>query len=174
MQVITELKNRGVQDIFIACVDGLKGFPEAIEAVFPETQVQLCIVHPVRHSLFYVSHKDRKEVAADLKLIYQAATLEQADQELSNFAEKWRDTYPAVVRSWQQNWSKVIPMFSFVPEIRKAIYTTNAIESLNMTLRKVIKNRAMFPSDEAVFKILYLALKNISKKWTMPISGSPE
>jgi putative transposase len=106
-----------------------------------------------------------------LKLIYQAATLEQADQELSNFADKWRDNYPAVVRSWQQNWSKVIPMFSFVPEIRKAIYTTNAIESLNMTLRKVIKNRAMFPSDEAVFKILYLALKNISKRWTMPIQN---
>jgi putative transposase len=169
MQVITELKNRGVQDIFIACVDGLKGFSEAIEAVYPETQVQLCIVHLVRHSLFYVSHKDRKEIAADLKLIYQAATLEQADTELSNFADKWNETYPAVVRSWRSNWSKVIPMFSFVPEIRRAIYTTNTIESLNMTLRKVIKNRAMFPSDEAVFKILYLALKNISKKWTMPI-----
>ncbi len=168
MQVITELKNRGVQDIFIACVDGLKGFPEA---VFPETQVQLCIVHLVRHSLFYVSHKDRKEVAADLKLIYQAATLKQADTELSNFADKWNDAYPAVVRSWQNNWSKVIPMFSFVPEIRKAIYTTNAIESLNMTLRQVIKNRAMFPSDDAVFKILYLALKNISKRWTMPIQN---
>ena len=163
MQVITELKNRGVQDIFIACVDGLKGFPEAIEAVFPETQVQLCIVHLVRHSLFYVSHKDRKEVAFDLKLIYQASTLEQADQELSNFADKWQHSYPAVVRSRQNNWTKVIPMFSFVPEIRKAIYTTNSIESLNMTLRKVIKNRAMFPSDEAVFKILYPALKNISK-----------
>ncbi len=134
--------------------------------MFPETQVQLCIVHLVRHSLFYVSHKDRKEVAADLKLIYQAATLEQADQELSNFADKWNEAYPAVVRSWQNNWSKVIPMFSPLPEIRKAIYTTNAIESLNMTLRKVIKNRAMFPSDEAVFKILYLALKNISKRWT--------
>jgi putative transposase len=171
MQIITELKNRGVQDIFVACVDGLKGFPEAIEAVFPETQVQLCIVHLVQHSLFYVSHKDRKEFASDLKLIYQAATLEQADQELSRFANKWRETYPAVVRSWQQHWSQSIPMFSFVPEIRKAIYTTNAIESLHMTLRKVIKNRAMFPSDEAVFKILYLALKNISKKWTMPIQN---
>ena len=169
MQVITELKNRGVQDIFIACVDGLKGFSEAIEAVFPETQVQLCIVHLVRHSMFYISHRDRKEVASDLKLIYQAPTLEQADQELANFADKWKETYPAVVRSWQQNWSKVIPMFSFVPEIRKVIYTTNTIESLNMTLRKVIKNRPMFPSDEAVFKILYLALKNISKRWRMPI-----
>jgi putative transposase len=122
MQVITELKNRGVQDIFIACVDGLKGFPEAIEAGFPETQVQVCIVHLVRHSLFYVSHKDRKKVADDLKLIYQAATLEQADQELENFADKWQQTYPAVVKSWQNNWTKVIPMFTFVPEIRKAIY----------------------------------------------------
>ena len=171
MQVITELKNRGVQDIFIACVDGLKGFPEAIEAIFPETQVQLCIVHLVRHSLFYVSHKDRKEVAQDLKLIYQAPTLEEADSQLSNFAGKWRDAYPMVVRSWQSNWTRIIPMFSYAPEIRRAIYTTNTIESLNMTLRKVIKNRAMFPSDEAVFKILYLALKNISKKWTMPIQN---
>ena len=169
MQVITELKNRGVQDIFVACVDGLKGFPEAIEAIFPQTQIQLCIVHLVRHSLFYVSHKDRKEVAQDLKLIYQAPTLDQADYQLSKFAEKWCAAYPMVVRSWQQNWTRVIPMFSFAPEIRKAIYTTNAIESLNMTLRKIIKNRAIFPSDEAVFKILYLALKNISKKWTMPI-----
>lgn len=171
MQVITELKTRGVQDIFIACVDGLKGFAEAIEAVFPETRVQLCLVHLVRHSLFYVSHKDRKEIAGDLKLIYQAATLERAEQELLGFAGKWQEAYPAVVRSWQNNWDKVIPMFSFVPEIRKAIYTTNAIESLNMTLRKVIKNRALFPSDDAVFKILYLALKNISKKWTMPIKN---
>lgn len=169
MQVITELKNRGVQDIFVACVDGLKGFPEAIEAIFPQTQIQLCIVHLVRHSLFYVSHKDRKEVATDLKLIYQAPTLDQADYQLGKFAEKWAAAYPMVVRSWQQNWARVIPMFSFAPEIRKAIYTTNAIESLNMTLRKIIKNRAMFPSDEAVFKILYLALKNVSKKWTMPI-----
>jgi putative transposase len=169
MQVITELKTRGVSDIFIACVDGLKGFPEAIEAIYPQTQIQLCIVHLVRHSLFYVSHTDRKEVATDLKMIYQAPTLDEADYQLSKFAEKWNTSYPMVVRSWQQNWARVIPMFSFAPEIRKAIYTTNTIESLNMTLRKIIKNRAMFPSDEAVFKILYLALKNISKKWTMPI-----
>jgi putative transposase len=169
MQVVTELKNRGVHDIFIACVDGLKGFPEAIEAIYPETQVQLCIVHLVRHSLFYISHRDRKDVAHDLKLIYRAATLEEADTELANFADKWNDTYPTVVRSWRNNWVRVIPMFSFAPEIRKAIYTTNTIESLNMTLRKIIKNRAMFPNDEAVFKLMYLALKNISKRWTMPI-----
>lgn len=171
MQVITELKNRGVQDIFIACVDGLKGFPEAIEAIYPQTQIQLCIVHLVRHSLFYVSHKDRKEVASDLKLIYQAPTLDEADYQLGKFADKWCAAYPMVTRSWQQNWARIIPMFSFAPEIRKAIYTTNTIESLNMTLRKIIKNRAMFPSDEAVFKILYLALRNISKKWTMPIQN---
>jgi putative transposase len=123
----------------------------------------------VRHSLFYVSHKDRKEIATDLKLIYQAPTLEEADHQLEKFADKWNSAYPMVVKSWRNNWVRVIPMFSFAPEIRRAIYTTNSIESLNMTLRKVIKNRAMFPSDEAVFKTLYLALKNISKKWTMPI-----
>ena len=160
-----------MQDIFIACVDGLKGFPEAIEAIYPKTQLQLRIVHPVRHSVCYVSHKDRKEVAADLKLIYQAVTLEEADYQLGTFADKWNEAYPMVVKSWRQNWVRVIPMFSFAPEIRKAIYTTNTIESLNMTLRKIIKNRAMFPSDEAVFKILYLALKNISKRWTMPIQN---
>jgi putative transposase len=130
MQVITELKNRGVQDIFIACVDGLKGFPEAIEAIYPNTQVQVCIVHLVRHSLFYVSHKDRKEIATDLKMIYQAATLEEADYQLAKFAEKWKTTYPMVVKSWQQNWVRIIPMFSFAAEIRKAIYTTNTLESL--------------------------------------------
>ncbi len=169
MQVITELKTRGVQDIFIACVDGLKGFPEAIEAIYPETQVQLCLVHLVRHSLFYVSHRDRKDVANDLKLIYQASTLEEADRQLDEFADKWNAAYPIIVKSWRSNWTRIIPMFSFAPEIRKAIYTTNTIESLNMTLRKIIKNRSLFPSDEAIFKLMYLALKNISKKWTMPI-----
>ena len=169
MQVVTELKTRGVQDIFIACVDGLKGFPEAIEAIYPETQVQLCLVHLVRHSLFYVSHRDRKDVANDLKLIYQASTLEEANQQLDEFADKWNSTYPIIVKSWRANWVRIIPMFSFAPEIRKAIYTTNTIESLNMTLRKIIKNRSLFPSDEAIFKLMYLALKNISKKWTMPI-----
>lgn len=171
MQVVTELKNRGVQDIFIACVDGLKGFPEAIEAVYPKTQVQVCIVHLVRHSLFYVSHKDRKEVATDLKMIYSAPTMEEANYQLDKFSDKWNTAYPMVVKSWRNNWVRIIPMFSFAPEIRRAIYTTNTIESLNMTLRKVIKNRAMFPSDEAVFKIMYLALRNISKKWTMPIQN---
>jgi putative transposase len=169
MQILTELKNRGVSDVFIACVDGLKGFPEAIEAIYPETQVQLCLVHLVRHSLCYVSYKDRKEVANDLKRIYQASTLEEAERELDRFEETWNKTYPVIARSWRSNWIRVIPMFSYPAEIRRAIYTTNAIESLNMTLRKIIKNRSLFPNDEAIFKLMYLSLKNISKKWTMPI-----
>jgi len=169
MQVVTELKNRGVQDIFIACVDGLKGFPEAIEAVFPQTQVQLCMVHLVRHSLRYVSHKDRKAVADDLKTIYQAATLEEAERQLAQLTETWAAAYPVIPQSWRQHWARIVPMFSYPSEIRRAVYTTNTIESLNMTLRKVSKNRSLFPSDEAVFKLMYLALKNISKRWTMPI-----
>jgi len=171
MQVITELKNRGVQDIFIACVDGLKGFPEAIEAIFPQTQVQLCMVHLVRHSLSYVSHKDRKAVADGLKEVYQATTVEDAERQLTQFEETWAASYPVIARSWRTNWSRVIPMFSYPAEIRRAIYTTNTIESLNMTLRKVTKNRALFPNDEAVFKLMYLALRNISKRWTMPIQN---
>ena len=170
LQVITEIKNRGVQDIYIVCVDGLRGFAEAIEAVFPKTQVQLCLVHLVRHSLNYVSYKDRKGVASDLKAIYQAATLPEAEGQLAGFEEKWRPLYPLIARSWRANWAKVAPMFGYPSPVRRAIYTTNTIESLNMTLRKISKNRALFPSDEAVFKLLYLALKNISQRWTMPIA----
>ena len=169
LAVVTELKNRGVGDIYVACVDGLKGFPEALEAVFPQAQVQLCMVHLVRHSLSYVSHRDRKQVAADLKAIYQAPTLEEAERQLEEFARQWSAQYPLVVKSWRANWARVTPMFSFPPEVRRAIYTTNTIESLNMRLRKVLKNRPLFPSGEAVFKLLYLALKNIAKRWTMPI-----
>lgn len=169
LQIVTELKNRGVKEIFIACVDGLKGFPEAIESVFPQTQVQLCIVHMVRHSLNYVSWKQRKEVADDLKTIYQAPTVELATANLDAFAAKWDASHPTIAKSWRNNWERIIPLFSYPPEIRKAIYTTNAIESLNMSLRKVTKNRGHFPSDDAMFKLLYLALKNIAKKWTMPI-----
>jgi len=169
LQVITELKSRGVKEIFIACVDGLKGFPEAIESVFPETQVQLCIVHMVRNSLNYVSWKQRKEVAADLKEIYQAPTVEMASASLEAFAAKWDGSHPSISKSWRNNWERIIPLFSYPPEIRKAIYTTNAIESLNMSLRKVTKNRGHFPNDDAMFKLLYLALKRIAKKWTMPI-----
>lgn len=169
LQVVTELKNRGVQDIFIACVDGLKGFPEAIETVFPKTDVQLCIVHLVRYSLNYVSWKLRKEVAADLRTIYSATTVEDAEQQLAEFEEKWGEAYPPIVQSWRRNWARIIPFFDYPPEIRKVIYTTNAIESVNMSLRKITKNRGSFPSDEALLKLFYLALNNISKKWTMPI-----
>ena len=169
LQVVTELQNRGVKDIFIACVDGLKGFPEAIESVFPQTQIQLCLVHMVRHSLNYVSWKQRKAVAEDLKAIYQASTIEQAEISMNEFASKWDDTHPTISRSWRRNWERLTPLFSYPKDIRKAIYTTNAIESVNMSLRKVTKNRGSFPSDEAMFKLLYLALQNIEKKWTMPI-----
>ena len=169
LSILTELKNRGVEDIFLACVDGLKGFAEAIEAIFPRTVVQLCIVHIIRNSLAYVSYKDRKAVAADLKSVYRAATAEQAEFELECFAEKWGARYPMAVQVWKTNWARIIPFFAFPPEIRKAIYTTNAIESLNYSLRKIIKNRAVFPNDEAVTKLLYLALRNASRKWTMPI-----
>lgn len=169
LQVVTELKNRGVQDIFIACVDGLKGFPEAIETVYPATQVQLCIVHMVRNSLRFVSWKQRKEVAADLKLIYQSATAEQAEMELTAFETKWDKTHTTISQSWRRNWAQIIPFFAYPADIRKVIYTTNAIESLNMSLRKVTKNRGSFPNDEAMLKLLYLALRNIAKKWTLPI-----
>lgn len=169
LHVVTELKNRGVQDIFIACVDGLKGFPEAIETVYPKAVVQLCIVHMVRYSLNYVSWKSRKKVAADLRTIYTAATVEEASLRLDEFAIKWGSDYPAIVKSWRNNWARIIPFFSYPPEIRKVIYTTNAIESVNMSLRKITKNRGSFPSDEALLKLFYLAMKNISKKWTMPI-----
>ena len=178
LQVVTELKTRGVQDIFIACVDGLKGFPEAIEAVYPKASVQLCIVHMVRNSLNFVSWKLQREVAADLKTIYTSSTVEVAEQMLSTFEAKWDKDYPSVGQSWRRNWARVIPFFDYPPEIRKVIYapeevplgdTTNAIESINMGLRKVIKTRSSFPTDEAVTKLFYLALNNISKKWTMPI-----
>ena len=169
LQVVTELKNRGVTDIFIACVDGLKGFPEAIESVFPQTEVQLCIVHLVRHSLNFVGWKERKEVARDLKTIYAAATEVEAEQRLAEFSLKWDAKFPMIAKSWRANWTRVIPFFAHPPEIRKVIYTTNAIESLNMSLRKVTKARGSFPSDEAVAKLLYLALRNIAKKWTRPV-----
>ncbi|EBS5930363.1 IS256 family transposase [Salmonella enterica subsp. enterica serovar Saintpaul] len=171
LSVMTELKNRGLQDIFIACCDGLKGFPEAIEAVYPQTQVQLCLVHQVRHSLRYVGWKERKAVAADLRAIYNAANLEAAEHALEAFSARWDDKYPTISQSWRNNWERLIVIFDFAPEIRKAIYTTNAIESLNGSLRKVTKTRRVFPTDESVLKLLYLALHNISAKWTMPIQN---
>ena len=171
LQVVTELKNRGVQDIFIACVDGLKGFPEAIESVYPQTAVQLCVVHMVRHSLNYVSWKMRKAVAADLRSVYAATTLEAARAALDAFEQQWGSDYPPIVQSWRRNWDRITPFFDYPPEVRRIIYTTNAIESVNMSLRKITKNRGSFPSDEALLKLFYLALNNIAKKWTMPVQN---
>jgi transposase-like protein len=163
--VLTDLKNRGVKDILIACVDGLKGFPEAIRNVYPNAGVQLCVVHMVRNSLKYVSWRERKQVAGDLKLIYRAATREQAAEELEAFAGKWDQKYPMIHRQWQEHWTEVSLFFQFPPEIRKVIYTTNAVESLHMSLRKIIKTRGGFPSEEAGIKLLWLALRNVTRKW---------
>ena len=171
LQVVTELKNRGVQDIFIACVDGLKGFPEAIESVYPQTAVQLCLVHMVRHSLNYVSWKMRKAVASDLRSVYAATTLEAARAALDAFEQQWGSDYPPIVQSWRRNWDRITPFFDYPPEVRRIIYTTNAIESVNMSLRKITKNRGSFPSDEALLKLFYLALNNIAKRWTMPVQN---
>jgi putative transposase len=165
LQVLTDLRNRGVKDVFIACVDGLKGFPQAIEAVFPQALVQLCIVHLTRASLNFVGWKERKAVASDLKAIYRATSAEQAAQELENFSQKWSQRYPTIAPLWTRNWERVIPFFAFPAEIRRIIYTTNAVESLNMSLRKIIKTRAAFPSEEAALKLLYLALTNVIKRW---------
>ena len=169
LSVCTELRNRGMKDCYIACVDGLTGFPEAIETVFPQTQVQLCLVHMVRNSLTYVNYKQRAEVAKDLKTIYSAATEAEAEFHLELFAEKWDQHYPAISQSWRAHWIRIIPLFSYPEEIRKVIYTTNAIESVNMTLRKVTRNHRIFPSDDAVYKVLYLAIQNITKKWSKPL-----
>jgi putative transposase len=169
LSVITELKNRGVEAVHIACVDGLKGFPDAINAVFPSTIVQLCIVHMVRNSLNYVPWKDKKLVAADLRQIYSAANDTAAELALLDFKEKWDHKYPSISDSWTRNWQGIIPFLAYHPDIRKAIYTTNTIESVNRQIRKIIKTKGTFPNDEAVFKLIFLALQNAQKKWTMPI-----
>src|SRR5690348_2360602 len=163
--VLTELKNRGVKDILIACIDGPKGFPQAIETVFPETRIQLCIVHMVRASLHFVNWKERKRVAADLKAIYRAATEPQAAKELDNFLAKWGERYQAIGKLWRDNWDRVTPLFDFPAEVRRIPYTTNAVDSLHMSLRKIIKTRGSFPSEEAAMKLLYLALRNVIAKW---------
>src|SRR6202789_1235034 len=168
LQVLTELKNRGVKDIFIAAVEGLKGFPEAIEAVYPRTEVQLCIVHLVRASLNYVPWKQRKAAVADLQLIYRGATVAEAEQHLEALEAKWK-AYPSVSQVWRRNWARITPFFHYPPDIRKAIYTTNSVESLNRSLRKIIKTRGGFPSEEAALKLLFLALRQAAKRWTMPI-----
>ncbi len=174
LNVLTELSNRGLKDILIAAVDGLTGFPDAIASVFPKTEVQLCIVHMVRNSLRYVPWKNRKAVARDLKKIYSAATAEAAEQALGAFEEKWNEQYPMAAKSWRDRWENVIPFFGYPEPIRKVIYTTNAIESLNAQLRKVTRKRGAFPTDDSVRKILYLAIQRASKKWTMPIRNWPE
>lgn len=169
LSVLTELNQRGIKDIFIACVDGLTGFPEAINAVFPRTKIQLCIVHMVRNSLRYVPYKDMKAVAADLKLIYRSISVEQAESALLEFGEKWDAKYPAISRSWNNKWQNIITLFDFPDEIRKIIYTTNAIESLNSVIRKSINNRKIFPNDRSALKVIYLATLKASQKWTMPL-----
>lgn len=165
LMVLTELKNRGIQDVFIACVDGLKGFPQAIETVFPQAQVQACIVHATRASLNYVTWKDRKRVATDLKSIYRAATEEQARQALAECAATWSSKYGAAIKLWEDNWERLTPFFSYPEEIRRVIYTTNAVESLNSSLRRTIKTRGSFPNEEAAFKLLYLSIRNLTGKW---------
>ena len=171
LSVLTELKNRGVQDVMVACIDGLKGFPEAISAVFPKTQIQLCIVHMVRNSLKFVAWKDRKEVADDLKQIYHSISVEQAEMELQRFADKWDTLYPRISRSWLSNWANLIAFFQYPKEIRKVIYTTNAIESLNSVIRKACNNHKLFPNDNAALKVVFLAVEQTTKKWTMPIQN---
>lgn len=169
LSVLTELKNRGLQDILIACVDGLKGFPDAINSVYPQTHIQLCIIHMVRNSLKYVVWKDYKAVTAGLKTIYQAATEDAALLAPDKFTGTWDEKYPQISKSWRAHWENLNTFFGYPPDIRKAIYTTNAIESLNSVIRQAIKKRKVFPTDDSVRKVIYLAIMDASKKWSMPI-----
>lgn len=169
LSILTELKNRGLAQILIACVDGLKGFPEAIEAEYPQARIQLCILHLVRNSLRYVAWKDYKQVAADLKQVYRSALEEEALFELDRFAEKWDEKYPQISKSWHAHWLNLRTIFDFAEEIRKVIYTTNAIESLNSVIRKATRKRKVFPTDESALKVVFLATQAAAKKWTMPI-----
>ncbi|WP_261423568.1 IS256 family transposase, partial [Serratia quinivorans] len=171
LSVLTELKNRGLQDILIACVDGLKGFPDAVNSVYPQAHIQLCIIHMVRNSLKYVSWKDYKAVTSGLKAVYQAPTEDAALMALDAFANVWDDKYPQISKSWRAHWENLNTFFGYPPDIRKAIYTTNAIESLNSVIRQAIKKRKVFPTDDSVRKVIYLAIKDASKKWSMPIQN---
>jgi putative transposase len=171
LSCLTDLKDRGVEDIFIVCVDGLSGFPEAIRAAFPRTKVQLCIVHLVRAALKYTTTADSKEVAADLKTIYQSATVLEAEQMLDAFEAKWGAKYPTIVKQWRLKWRDIIAMFEFPAEIRKVIYTTNAIESVNSVIRKFTRNRKQYPNADSAFKLVYMAIREASRKWTMPIKN---
>jgi putative transposase len=169
LSVLTDLQNRGVKDIFIVCVDGLTGFPEAIATAFPKAKVQLCIVHMVRNSLRYVPSKDMKAVARDLKVIYSSPTLAAAEKALDDFSSSWSEKYPNIEKSWRRHWANLITMFDYPYEIRKIFYTTNAIESLNSVIRKAIRNRKIFPNDQSALKLVYLATKKASERWTMPL-----
>ena len=171
LSVCSELKNRGIKDIFIACIDGLKGFPEAIKEVFPQTEIQLCVIHLIRHSMKYVPHKYLKEFMTDLKNVYRAPSLKSAEENLSKLQKKWGKRYQFAVNPWIKNWKNIKTFFQFPEPIRRLIYTTNAVESLHRQFRKVSKNRSVFPSDEALFKLLFLAVRDISKKWSMPVHG---
>ena len=168
---MTELRNRGVQDILIAAVDGLKGFPDAIESVFPGCEVQQCIIHQIRNTIKYVGSKNQKEFMKDLKLVYTAPTEEAGLLELDRLDQKWGEKYPYPIKSWRNNWNNLAVFFKYPAEIRKMIYTTNAVENLHRQFRKVTKNRALFPNDDALIKMLYLAYKDIAKKWTMPVNN---
>jgi transposase-like protein len=169
LHALTDLKNRGLGDIFVACVDGLAGFPDAIRAAYPETKVQLCVVHLVRAALRYVTDQDSKAVARDLKKIYQAATLIEAEQALESFAQAWQEKYPTISKMWRAKWTDIITLFDFPAPIRKAIATTNAIESVNSVIRKFTRNRKIYPNEESALKITFMAIREASKKWTMPI-----
>jgi transposase-like protein len=169
LSCLTDLRNRGLRDIFVACIDGLSGFAEAIHAAYPQTSVQLCIVHLVRAALRYVSTQDSKAVIADLKKIYQAATVVEAEQALEDFAQAWDTKYPTIAKVWRAKWTDIITLFDFPPAIRKAIYTTNAIESLNSVIRKFTRNRKIYPNEESALKLVFMAIREASQKWTMPI-----
>lgn len=165
MQVLSELRNRGVKDILIACIDGLTGFAAALEAVYPQTQVQLCIVHMVRHTMRYVTAKDRKAFVASLRSIYQAPSLQSAEDALEVYVQQWQQKYPSSTRSWQQHWDRITPCFGYPPELRKVIYTTNCVEALNSQMRSILRNHRIFPDDDSVYKLLYLAVRNFSRRW---------
>ena len=169
MSVLTDIKNRGVEDILIACMDGLTGFPDAVKAVFPNTHIQHCIVHMIRNSTKFVSYKDLKAVCRDLKEIYSAINAESGHEALEEFGKKWNNKYPMIQASWERNWNNLTEFFNYPKDIRRAIYTTNAIESLNFSLRKVTRNKSSFPDDNSIYKVMYLAIKNASARWTMPI-----
>jgi putative transposase len=165
LQVLTELKTRGLQDVLVCCVDGLTGFPEAIEAVFPETWVQTCVVHQIRSSLRFVPYRDKKKVAADLRKIYTAVDRDHAERELETFAEKWDERYPMISASWLEHWERIVPFLAFPPDVRRVVYTTNTIEALNRQIRKIIKTRGSFPSEDSARKLLYLAITRAQRKW---------